>query len=326
MKHLLTRQRKILGIDITSQATQLVQIRHHNNTSSLDGYTAIPHNILKPTSTGALADAFDNPIYGQFDPTSIVVSLPKESTQELLVAPQKLSTYSPERALKQAAGEYQKDKRDKWHAYQLSHDLYCIVIVPQDIHQALQDILAHYHLPDAVIRPRIPMYYRHLNTLPSATILLDIHNTSTTMCIPLDDTLLLQDISFSLNTVISTLMHELGISEKQAHHVLFTSGLEDTKLGHTLRSILDDQLLHITQAIEETIDRYYEDFRPSQITITLTGPFAAVPGIDTYMQSALNSQVSILNPWASASPYPLKPMPRKRWPQYTHAIELALNH
>jgi len=339
MKIFRKSRNSTIGLDIGTHTTKVVQISAYDNKTQLDAYTKFltPKDIFDAGDfSQLLKDMMVKPIHGKFNATSVILDLPHEHTFETLVSLETPRSKDIDLQIKQMLVN-QHTLNEKSMAYyqplqvnniDTKSQLFSVITAKDTKMGSVIRALQVNGLKFETLRsPIVSTYYQSGidEDQDKASLYVAIGHTNTSFFIPLKNSFIIQKFLLGSKEFDQIIMQQMCINEDRALQLQNRVGIADTELGHKLRSVLDTQLNNLVESIEQILEQHYEDNRPSQTKIILSGDMASMPGLNDYLKKRLGITTEQINPWRNTSMYPLKPMPKQRNAEYATAIGLALN-
>lgn len=294
-KQIINQSSAKLGLDIGLDTIRAVELSHTGSSTKLVsyGYVQTTQSIFTGSSianieqlTQAISHLLTHPQYGQFDTNEVQVSLPAE----ILFRPDELIVLTTQ-----------------------------ITSLLNEIGLKLYSVETHTQVLQRVC---LPTGYTSIATI------IEFGSPSTTGHIYGLATQPVHIYEFRTNQVVDIISQRLGLSLASSETLLYKVGIAGNELGGKVRGILKPQLTDFVHEINTNLSHYIHTLAvPLGLrlnTAVLAGKFATVPGLVEYLNSQLEYNLEVANPWQNMSLYPLKPMPKRRNPEYATAIGLAM--
>lgn len=158
-------------------------------------------------------------------------------------------------------------------------------------------------------------------------MILDLGNATTGIYVFRKETLALsRTVSTGGIALTKSLVSELNIAHQQAEEYKKTYGVDPSQMNGKLVEVLSPLLASLTNEILQSITFFKENYPEDALyEILLTGGGAMMPGLASYLQSKIQIQTGVANPWFAATvPQNVTNSYQKIAPSFTIATGLAI--
>lgn len=332
--------KSILGIDVGTNSIKAVEMLHENNSSKLIAYGDVYNSELRDQTPKNLhkniSKLLEHPIFGSFGSRTINISLPRYISRNHLAILDMSSTESIDKLVQRfITTKLNLNLKDCYFDYLPITDntnsnlpqTYTVEIIDVGYFNKLNKLLSQNNIKIESINPTFARQLSEINDNSiDASVLIDIGHNTTKAFFCSKQNCIEKRIIFGGSDITRSIAVGLDITNQKALELQNDIGLVGSQLADKLRVITDSKLNDLASMIREFIDEGIDIFGVqdiSNIDIKLTGTIMGVKGLAERLNQLTRLRIYSIDPWANASLYPLKPMPKYRLAKYAGAIALA---
>jgi len=345
MKIRSRKNRNSIGIDIGHEKIRAVGISDNDNGVELVAFSEITSGLSR-TNSGSVRitnsldtnifELLNNPRYGKFEKSSIVLSSPdgvskshkvKIPIRKFIGKKNRLDTFTkngPESHYHEAH-KIHTDYNEQ--GQQL--DIYSIVGIEKSFYKNITESLDRHSFENLEISNQIDPLNYILAKIGNEKkiVVIDIGYFDTKIFTVDTVARMERHISMGAQSFIELLSKALNISEYESLVLLSKTGINESELGKKIYAATKLLLAGLVSEIASYLDELCDFLQIEKYElgkVLVSGELAMMPGFSEYLSTNTGISVEKIDPWEGTGTYPLKPMPKKIQPEYARAIALSL--